>query len=388
MNCVANIQHPNIVGLVRDRVGASITGRALIESFDGLHPVEIKNALIAANELELLQLAFAELRVDAPVLHEVGREDNPVLSFWPFTDGTAERLARYLASFDTAALLGVPTVFGRLSSDVRSSVVLFDQDEYFFGREGTAGFNKCDLVSDIPKSYAGQFDLVLGDPPWYPDEYRAWLRTAITLAKPGGTIAFVLFPNGVRESGQRERRELLDLAAELLEDVSIDSKSVDYETPSFEQIQMLANGIKPVNWRHAHLFTAKVPLICKVENLNINHIHTDWIERRVGSGRLFVDARSVRNGSELLEFANCRSRFLSSPSVRDVGRQRANVLSSRGHGLICSDTEKFLRLLEGIKSLSDLPSCEMAMAPDSAKVFRQLVSDLWPRYIAVTGNEL
>jgi hypothetical protein len=196
--------HMRIVEDVSALVAASMEGVELIQALNGLHPIEIKNALISADENLLLEKVFGDLNISGPVLKEISRDDNPVLSFWPFTASCARQISQIVSSYESVALLGVPTVFGVLADRSIGRTVLFDTDDYLFRPNVTAGYIQCDVLSEIAAQYENQFDLVVGDPPWYFDEYCSWLKTAIGLARPGGTIIFVVFPPNIRDTSKIE----------------------------------------------------------------------------------------------------------------------------------------------------------------------------------------
>jgi len=48
--------------------------------------------LVSAGEKALLEQAFGDLNVSVPVLKEIVQDDNPVLSFWPFTSDCAREI--------------------------------------------------------------------------------------------------------------------------------------------------------------------------------------------------------------------------------------------------------------------------------------------------------
>jgi len=98
---------------------------------------------------------------------------------------------------------------------------------------------------------------------------------------------------------------------------------------------------------------------------------------------LFVNLACVPNDQEFLQEAQAGSRFLLSPSRRDLGRSRANVISSRGHGLRCSDPDRLLRFVERLKAADDIASESRALTGASKALFKELALDLWPRFICL-----
>ena len=375
---------PNLVERVRALAVAGLSGARIIRELNGVHPIEIKTALVSVGEIDLAKSIFESVATELPHIHEIEREDNPILNFWPFTVQSASQLAEMTQGFSSVALLGVPTLYAILRNQLDCDVHLFERDDYLLREETSPGFHKCDVTREVSRSFDNKFDLVIGDPPWYFDEYCAWLATAERIVKPGGSVMFVLFPGGMRDSAPAERNSIFALAQKAFAEVVLSDVPVEYETPSFEQIQMIRSGIKPINWRYAALLIARAKKErALTQSLKATAQLEDWVERRVGSGRLFVNSACASNENEFLQAAQMGSRFLMSPSRRDPARKRANVISSRGHGLVCSNPDQLLRLVERLNVADDIATESGSLFGESRKLFEELVLDLWPRYICL-----
>jgi hypothetical protein len=385
MNAHSRVR-PDIVQAASTMLSSGFAGTELISRLKGVHPIELKAELGLRGATDLSSAIFSGIGVQRSLFHELSREDNPVLHFWPFSSKTSAHLADIARGFGAVALLGAPSVFMRLQNEGHQDVCLFERDEYFFRERDAPGFVKCDIEQGVPKQFHGLFDIVIGDPPWYLREYRRWLDAAEQLVRPGGTVAFVLFPEWVRDSAPQERSALVELFRSRLSHLSIGEAAVEYQTPSFEQVQLILNGIKPICWRRADLIvgqTSDAPTGLFREP----EAPTDrnWAERRVGCGRLFIDLGESGRAERFLEQAAPASRFLRSPSRRASGRKRANVISSRGHGLYCRSPELLLSIIDGLSDPIDLAHADLALEEDSG-LFSQLVSDLWARSIRLHPN--
>jgi hypothetical protein len=382
MNLHAGNFRSQLVEQVRALSANSKSGAELIQALDGVHPIDVKDVLVAAGEMDLVERLFRDLAISRPAFREMRRDDNPVLSFWPFTPDCAQQIADLVPDSDSVALLGAPTIFSVLNERRIGRAILFDNDDYLFSQEATHGYVRCDVLSNVLLPYENQFDLIVGDPPWYFEEYCSWLLTAIGLARPGGTIVFVLFPPNIRNTAANERDEILALARKTLSDVEILPIPAAYETPSFEQIELIQNGIAPINWRRAQLMSGKVPPNkAKFVPSKRSGPSEVWTERRVGCGRIF--AKNVPNIPVFLETADANSRFLSSPSTRNLARTRSNVISSRGHGLRCNDTELLLTKLENLRDARDICNIGVGLDQASASLLKSVADDLWPRFITI-----
>jgi hypothetical protein len=383
MNKHSSTFESEVVANVRRLTEDSKSGVDLFRLMDGVHPIEIKRVLLACEEHRLLKFVFAGLETVGPSLREVKRDDNPVLSFWPFTSDCARRIASLAKDYGSIALLGAPTVFSALREAQKDNVILFDRDDYFFRGKSTDGYVQCDLLSDALLSFRNKFDLVIGDPPWYFDEYISWLNAAICLTRPGGTVVFVLYPQNIRETAFSERKEILRALGNLLDDVRSVPLTAEYETPSFEQVEFIQNGIYPMDWRRAEFISGKVPvhkIDCPVEAGRSQR--NLWTERRIGCGRIFIDDVPSDN-SPFLQTAHPNHRFLLSPSRRDPSRKKANVLSSRGHGLSCNDPKRLIDLISDIQVGCDIEKIGGRLDKSSGKLFQLVANDLWGRFIAL-----
>jgi hypothetical protein len=383
MNKHSCTSEAEITAKVRRLAEDSKSGVDLFNSMDGVHPIEIKRALLACEEHGLLKFVFAGLETTSPSLREVKRDDNPVLSFWPFSSDCVQRIATLANGHEAIALLGTPTVFSALREGKKDNVVLFDSDDYLFRDRSTDGYVQCDLLSDALLSFENKFDLVIGDPPWYFDDYLSWLDAAICLARPGGTIVFVLYPQNIRETASHETKEILRTVDKLLDDVRALQMAAEYETPSFEQVEFIQNGIYPISWRRAKFISGKVPIHKTARPVEARPSRTDlWTERRIGCGRIFVE-NTRSDSSVFLQTARPNNRFLSSPSRRDPSRKKANVLSSRGHGLSCNDPKRLIDLISDIRVGSDIEKISDRLDRSSGELFQLVANDLWGRFITV-----
>ena len=349
----------------------------------GIHPIEVKRALLEFGDEKLLEKALGSLKVTTPLLLEVARDDNPVLSFWPFTPACGQQIEELIPQKSSVALLGVPTLFKLLKNPLRSEIKLFDSDSYLFSHEITRDYVQCDVLSTVTSQFENTFDVVLTDPPWYLNEYRPWIVKSASLARPGGTVIFVLFPQCIRSGAEGERDAILALAHELFDDIEMLQAEARYETPSFEKVELLRNGLDPADWRKATFVRGRVKSPKKTVQMPSTRVSADvWSERRVGCGRIFVNNKAAKI-AKFLETADPTNRFLSSPSRRDPARQRANVISSRGHALCCRDPEKLLYGFDRIRSIGDIGNIALSLEPDSADLFKSVAHDLWPRFLVI-----
>ena len=94
-------------------------------------------------------------------------------------------------------------------------------------------------------------DIVLCDPPWYPEYYTAFLAQATHAARAGATIVVCLLPINTRPSAGTDRWEILKTAHYLgLHLQAMEPGAIRYQTPSFESASLRSSGLKITsNWR-------------------------------------------------------------------------------------------------------------------------------------------
>ena len=207
-----------------------------------------------------------------------------------------------------------------------------------------------DAFTEIPEAFREQFDCVVFDPPWYPEDYELWLRRARTLA-PSGICCFSLFPELTRPEASAERSAILQQVASWAESPIVISEYLEYDVPTFERCQLAARDIREIGpWKVSDL------VICEMKDptapmprRSVRH-ESAWDEIDVGPLRVFLQASSRNTSSgALLRCAVDGSSVLQSPSRREPALKDVNLLTSRGHGLICSNTPRLASILCGLR---------------------------------------
>lgn len=281
-------------------------------------------------------------------------EGNPVLCSWYFTAATCRRIEQLRDwSKLRLAFLGTPRLYDWFSThDLGNERLLLDLDEVVVDKLSPLTHQedsvlRYDVAANLPTEYHGRFDYVFFDPPWYPNDYRLWLSRAHLLA-PNGGVLFSLFPELTRPDAGNERQSVLDFVRRHASESTLISSFLDYEVPSYELAQLKACGLQSIQpWRVADLIVSKLTAASPIEfPPESSDCSSKWVEVDIGLIRFFVGpATGAPRQSRLLTAPSNGSRLLPSPSRREPSRKEANVLSSRGHGLITSCPEELLGLL-------------------------------------------
>ena len=175
----------------------------------------------------------------------------------------------------------------------------------------------------------GNADVVVLDPPWYIENYRAWLHSAVASCRDGGLIAVALPQVLTNTRSVPEREEILKLLrfigpVEMREDV------LTYVTPSFELAVLEADNLQFLRrWRRADLALVKVQRrLLPYKSLRVRDVA--WVYRKVG-GRVVRSCREPEYGIGLPVIKPPDPRL--GYRLTGVGR---NYLRSSGANLVTS----------------------------------------------------
>jgi hypothetical protein len=143
----------------------------------------------------------------------------------------------------------------------------------------------------------GDADVVVMDPPWYIENYRAWLHSAVASCRVGGLIAVALPQVLTNRRSVPEREKILELLrfigpVEMMENV------LTYVTPSFELAVLEADDLQFLRrWRRADLALVTVKRRwLPYEFPSVRDIH--WVYREV-RGRVVRSCHEPEHGSGL-----------------------------------------------------------------------------------------
>ena len=268
---------------------------------------------------------------------------------WRFTPDTVADLENFyrplVPSSGTVLFLGTPSLFhSTLHHHGLSSMnrVLIDRNAPpaadLHSKQTLRAIRLDVRHAALPDDFRA--DVVLTDPPWYEQELRAFLWTAATLCRDGGTVAACLPGLTTRPGVDAERARLLDWTrrALSLNCLAVYPKRARYDTPPFERAAWRATGIRGIyaDWRAGDLAVFR-----KEPGGNLAAVRPrgpwepEWGSLRFGNValRLRPDARA--------DFADpCLRRLfpddaLPSVSRRDARRAKVDVWTSGNRVFAC-----------------------------------------------------
>jgi hypothetical protein len=175
----------------------------------------------------------------------------------------AERCKQQAGTHGSIALLGTPTLAPELRGHI-ADVLLLDTNARVLtaladmGQLGSIRWAVTDLTTfSPPRSWEHRADVVVCDPPWYPDALATFLRAAALLVRPGGSVLLSVPDLLTRPSIAHELDDLRSLASQLqLTTIATEPQMLRYRTPFFEYRALRAAGIGlvPLDWRAGTLW--------------------------------------------------------------------------------------------------------------------------------------
>lgn len=249
---------------------------------------------------------------------------------WRFTVAAGaylSQLVNQLSPNGTIVLLGAPSLF--LSHSGTQHVHLIDANAALHSYLPTGddrSFHCADLLAETPSSLQAQ--LVLADPPWYPEHLAAFLIVASELLADGGTLLLSLPGAGTRPTIHEELASLHKLATDagLRHDHTL-TRVLQYDTPTFEKNALRAAGITlHIPWRHGDLaqFTKAGP--CRAARSTAPP--EQWVEYALGTVRLRVRAHTLDEFYDPRLISLVPGDVLPTVSRRDQRRAHARVWTS------------------------------------------------------------
>lgn len=271
-------------------------------------------------------------------------EFDPIEAQWYFDMPSVRCLLSVLPAGARSVLaLGVPSLGGP-AARILDEVRILDRSKILerksLGLAEAAEAGDLEVIGwDLdakPYLDAPEADVVVMDPPWYLEHYRAWLHTAVEACRIDGTIAVVLPQVLTNRCSVADRRELLPILRSIGH-VSLRPNLLSYVTPSFERGVLDTKGMAHLDrWRQADL--ALVRLRNKRLPYDFEPVHDiEWKYREV-CGRIVRswDESAGGNGMPVIEPADAAGYRLTSVSRFHLRASGINLVTSRGGAAVVS----------------------------------------------------
>ena len=307
---------------------------------------------------------------DGPVLAEPAPweddELDPVDAQWYFDLPSVRFITSVFPPDATSVVaLGTPTV-AAVAAEPVPQVTLVDISPRFRppGLPPWVDGNRVQAVSwnldEKPYEGTGDADVVVMDPPWYIENYRAWLHSAVASCRVGGLIAVALPQVLTNRRSVPEREEILDLLR-FIGPVEMVDNVLTYVTPSFELAVLATDDLQFLRrWRRADLALVKVQRRCLPYDFPwVRDI--EWVYRTVG-GRVVRSCYEPEHscGLPIIKPTDPRMEY----RLTGVGRNYlwssdANLVTSRGRA---ATVQRWGALPQILDRLEKDPDCDFESA--------------------------
>jgi hypothetical protein len=284
---------------------------------------------------------------------------------WRFSDEGKTRLVGYSCEYsdtgDTIALLGVPSLFNRQQvlpnrdPFSKRKVVLIVKNRLdsraSSDREISSNdkLHLCDITTDDPPPLSAQ--VVLTDPPWYPEYINAFLWSATQICRIGGYIFLCLPQAGTRASISTELHHTLSWAEDLgLTLVKYEPNFLSYVSPPFERNALRSEGIEtvPEDWRNGDLAVFSRIRKSIVARAPVQKESGTWSEVILAGVRIRVKTNQKIKVHDPRLISVVPGDILPSVSRREPKREMADVWTSGNRIFACKDCNLLLKILTTI----------------------------------------
>jgi len=338
---------------------------SLIRSLPGVYPsvaISALKRLVTKSRLtkslvdEILSSQNCKQEISDTSFHLDKNITHPLDYDWRFTKTSTNLLleqAHILSKKgDTIALLGTPSIFFHADNYLTDrKIILFDKNPTH--ADNVHGNSSCYTVDLLHDSLPNiQADVVIADPPWYPEHMLGFVWAASKLCKVDSHMLISLPRQGTRPKIINDLYQLLNFAYNAgFGCLTYEHSILSYRSPLFENNALLAEGINSIshNWR-----TASLAIFYRHEQKLVNRPIANkecdkWIEvkiRNVGIRLKYSDSldfldptlNSIVDGN-----------ILPSVSRRDVRVPTVDVWTTGNRVFSCKGTNIVLQILYALE---------------------------------------
>lgn len=279
---------------------------------------------------------------------------------WRFTPAAAEFLHKEcemrVASGKTVALLGVPSlcILATSRGDARRYVFIDKNPLPYTSLDSTAlnlEFLQKDLLYDaIPNLGA---ELVIADPPWYPDQMKGFLWSAAQTCADGGTILASVPPVGTRPGIREEITELSEWVQTIgLGKPTIQAGMLPYQTSLFEHNALNHAGITglPIDWRRGDLAIFTKLHLTTCVRPEPTSAEPEWLEEEFDGVRIKIRPYDEEEFLDPTLLRVVTGDILQSVSRRDPIRELVDVWTSGNRIFACVGRNVLHNILYAFKN--------------------------------------
>ena len=307
--------------------------------------------VIAGTEIQNTSSSNAPAKTLLPPPHPLDYD-------WRFSQEAIEQLLHHcirVAPFNgTIALLGTPSLVHPLaSSSYPYHTVLLDSNHTASSSFKGLGTRVQTLTHNLLENSLPDFsaNVVVLDPPWYPEYIHPFLWSASQLCNINGYIFASLPPVGTRPGIQDEWDKTLDLASFLgLRLLDLEELSLSYMTPPFEKNVFRFEGLPVIsnNWRRGNLVIFVKEKHILSPRPTVPSYEKPWIETQLFGVRMRIRPWEINRFEDPSLISIVPNDVLTSVSRRDPRRKFADVWTSGNRIFKCKGRSILSQILESI----------------------------------------
>ena len=213
---------------------------------------------------------------------------------------------------------------------------------------GCSSYTRDLLIESIPEIST---NLIIVDPPWYPEYYKSFLWASSKVCVTNGYILLSVPPEGIRPGIKGELEDIFDFASKAgLSCIGYETKAITYNMPQFERNALMASGLKNIdaNWRTADLAT-----LTKTKQISTSRPFfkntNNWFEIILDSIVLRVKEKDHTEFKNPTLVPLVDGDIFSSISRRDSRRDLIDVWTSGNRVYLCQGTHILICILKAIQ---------------------------------------
>ena len=370
----------------------------ILTMLPGIYPSQVKDSIIRLGKSEFLPSSVISIspnlsstktiQSSTKTIQSLSYIPHPLDYDWRFHDSTKKLLIENFnllsTKNDTIILLGTPSIL-ETKHNFKNRVLLLDKNPPIFNSHPNLSVIRCDILTDsMPKIKA---NVILADPPWYPEHIKGFLCAAYEMSKTGSYLMLCLPPEGTRATMHDEIADIVDYAKSLGFDLLRHTKSaLSYNSPLFEKNALDAEGFAHIssNWRRGDLalFYRKKESHAQPKP---NYFKSNWEEIQIKSVRIRVRiSQDIKFQDPSLK-SLVPNDILPSVSRRDERRNLVDVWTSGNRIFSCNGTNTLTQILKALQQNQnpishtskffnrDLTPDEMSQINTTAKKLNELL---------------
>lgn len=329
----------------------------IITKAEGASPISVKAVLdtFGAEFIynKLAHIVSKEDKSSTNKNRKILSDPHPADYDWRFNSRT---ITKYLNELSLAphkkiALLGTKTIFTGLI-DRHIDTIIFNKSSSLlndFRSNGyIAGLVECDLFNMQPK-YNNSFDLVIADPPWYLEFYKAFINRSSEFLRLGGVLHLSVLQKFTRPNAEKDIKEVIQYASKVgLKLIEKKPRYFTYETPIFEQNTLKVNNLYCQNWRKSDLYIFEKLAISET-NIQVDDSNNleSWVEFRWKNKKIKIRDHS-RQDDALFNYepADRNNLIFTNVSRRSPYRKRIDIWTSDNFAFKVNKTKVLVSYFE------------------------------------------